>query len=586
MKLILRQYLANLRERKELDALLPDLLSQMGLDVFSKPGLGGRQYGVDIAAYGQIDNGPETVYLLSVKSGNLGRSDWNGGSVQDLKPSLDEIINTYIPTHLPSKYKNKPIEICLCFGGDLKEAVRLNVSTYQKKHQTDSLSFSEWNGEIIANYIERYLLREELLPEQCRPLLRKSLALLDEPESSYSYFSQLIRVLENSTTEKPSDTLTAMRQMNICLWILYSWCREEGNVESAYLSSELVTLHAWEMAKSFIGQKNKLSIDVFEVLHAIQILHIQISNDYLEDNIFPHTHKLYALSGAVSASCAIDVNLKLFDILGRIATSAAWSYWYYTKIPHSEENAHLLEATKISIDKHQVALVQLIANNPVLLSPCKDDQSIDITLAAWIMGLEQAGRGELHVWLFNMMHRVTYLLNTENSYPCILQSYHEIIEHPQPNKDGYFEEVTAGSILYPTVAAFSALLGFKDVYSLIREIQTDLLSHCNFQIWFPDKNSEQHLYLNDAIHGATLSGVKITENQDDLIALLFDECKESHHFGQLSAMSVQHWPLILMACRHYRLPVPIHFLQEFLPNKNKAAKKSSAEKIEAIDSTE
>ena len=37
MKLMIRQYLASLKERGELDALLPDLLSQMGLEVFLKP---------------------------------------------------------------------------------------------------------------------------------------------------------------------------------------------------------------------------------------------------------------------------------------------------------------------------------------------------------------------------------------------------------------------------------------------------------------------------------------------------------------------------------------------------------------------
>tara|TARA_R110002012_G_C11624114_1_gene609302 strand:+ start:1824 stop:1976 length:153 start_codon:yes stop_codon:yes gene_type:complete len=38
MKLVIRQYLASLKERGELDALLPDLLSQIGLEVFLKPG--------------------------------------------------------------------------------------------------------------------------------------------------------------------------------------------------------------------------------------------------------------------------------------------------------------------------------------------------------------------------------------------------------------------------------------------------------------------------------------------------------------------------------------------------------------------
>lgn len=33
MKLILKQYLASLKERAELDAILPDLLSSMGMNV-------------------------------------------------------------------------------------------------------------------------------------------------------------------------------------------------------------------------------------------------------------------------------------------------------------------------------------------------------------------------------------------------------------------------------------------------------------------------------------------------------------------------------------------------------------------------
>ncbi|MDF3055689.1 MAG: hypothetical protein K0Q74_1596, partial [Gammaproteobacteria bacterium] len=73
MKLIIKEYLSGLAERKELDALLPDLLSQMGLEVFSRPSIGNRQYGVDIAGYGALEDDIERVYLFSLKSGDLGR---------------------------------------------------------------------------------------------------------------------------------------------------------------------------------------------------------------------------------------------------------------------------------------------------------------------------------------------------------------------------------------------------------------------------------------------------------------------------------------------------------------------------------
>lgn len=43
MKLIIKEYLASLKERDELDAVLPDLLSQLGLNVYSRPARGTRQ---------------------------------------------------------------------------------------------------------------------------------------------------------------------------------------------------------------------------------------------------------------------------------------------------------------------------------------------------------------------------------------------------------------------------------------------------------------------------------------------------------------------------------------------------------------
>jgi hypothetical protein len=53
MRLIIREYLAPMRESGELDALLPDLLLSMGVVPISKPKVGARQYGVDIAGVGK-----------------------------------------------------------------------------------------------------------------------------------------------------------------------------------------------------------------------------------------------------------------------------------------------------------------------------------------------------------------------------------------------------------------------------------------------------------------------------------------------------------------------------------------------------
>jgi hypothetical protein len=282
MKLIIKQYLSSLRERDELDAILPDLLSQMGLNVISRPKRGTRQSGVDVAAVGKIDGEEEKVYLFSIKSGDLTRKTWNGEAVQSLRPSLDEILDSYIPTRLPDEHKDKHVVICICMGGDIQEQVRTDVEGYVRNNRRENLTFEEWNGDKLASLILENFLREDLLPKNARAELRKSLALLDEPESSYKHFATLIESLskakDGSSDERNS---MALRQINICLWILFAWARDIDNLESAYLSSELAVLHAWEITKSYSTKDTTSANAVQLTFLSILALHQQICTQYI-----------------------------------------------------------------------------------------------------------------------------------------------------------------------------------------------------------------------------------------------------------------------------------------------------------------
>lgn len=123
MKLIFTQYLASLRERNELDVILPDLLSEIGLNVISRPARGTRQHGVDVAAVGTLPEGVRSLYLISIKPGDLKRSGWNAGK-QSLRTSLDQILDVYIEKLKPKRYQSLPVVVVLCLGGDLHEDVR------------------------------------------------------------------------------------------------------------------------------------------------------------------------------------------------------------------------------------------------------------------------------------------------------------------------------------------------------------------------------------------------------------------------------------------------------------------------------
>jgi hypothetical protein len=168
VKLVFRQYLASLRERNELDAVLPDLLSELGFTVISRPSVGTRQYGVDVAAVGLDSDKKRKLFLFSIKQGDLTRADWDGNS-QALRSSLNDILDVYIPTRIPKSYDKLDVVICLCFGGDVQEAVRDNVTQFTKQRSVGRVSFQEWNGDYTRSNAWKSW---RLLPGPASPICR------------------------------------------------------------------------------------------------------------------------------------------------------------------------------------------------------------------------------------------------------------------------------------------------------------------------------------------------------------------------------------------------------------------------------
>jgi hypothetical protein len=564
VKLIIKQYLASLKERDELDALLPDLLSQMGLNVFSRPGRGTRQEGVDVAAVGPIGDGPEKVYLFSVKAGDLSRKSWNGDSVQALRPSLDEILDAYIPTRLPQEHRGKEIVICLCFGGDIQEQVRTDVEGYIQKNSRSGLSFEQWNGDKLADLIQSSFLREDLLPLESRPLLRKSLALLDEPESSFKHFSNLIVALSNVQSLDDSQHIRALRQFNICLWILFAWCRDAGNLEAAYLSSERALLYAWELTKGYITKDTKAAKSIQLTFSAILNTYQLICHHFLAEKIIPHAGKQHGLSSAVRSMSKLDVNLKLFDVLGRLAMGGLWTYWNSQIIPSKSNEEERLAEQELLIFSQ--AIKSLISNNPTLFLPFKDEHAIDISLALLFLSFKDEHEEDMRKWLNEILDRVIFAYQTHGPYPCNLGSYRDLLEHPKRGDDDYRQEVTQGSILYPTISLWAALLHDDALFEKVKLAKEKHLAHCNFQFWYPDETSETHMYVNSDLHGAALSNAPVDLTPTKFLEAVWAECDHSNYFGKLSAQEYGFWPLTLVVCRHHRMPVPLQFTLGYRTN--------------------
>lgn len=578
MKLILKEYLASLRERDELDAILPDLLSQLGFTVLSRPRRGTKQHGVDVAAVGALDGGPKKLHLFSIKAGDLTRTEWNGSPAQALRPSLDEIQDGYLPTRIPARYRDLDIVICVCIGGIIREEVQADVRGYFERNSRDGLAFDDWNGDVLAELILNAFLREELLPKEVQSHLRKAVALVEEPEAALRHMDQLmVALLENAGAAR-TRKITALRQILIALWVLYAWCRSADNVKAAILGSERALLLAWDAAKDQIGVNSKNARTILLLAQEIASLHLRIGAFYLEEKIFPHTGKRYAVSAAVAPSDQLDVKLQLFSLLGQISLAGLWRVRLRELVASGDQNA--AQEMDAQIARYADKAAELINHNPVLFSPLKDDHGVDIHLAAMLFAY--AGKHVfLFSWLDEIIDRTAFSLSTGGTYPCIYTDYRDLARHPRTRDDEYFKGATAASTLFPMIAVWAALFDRAALFEKIVALRTKHLQHSTFQLWFPGEDTEQALYASRDNHGAALTGLDFRSGADAFLDDVFRECENNKAFYELSAVRTGAWPILLTACRRYRLPVAMDFL--FGLYKKSKVERTPESEVEIVD---
>jgi hypothetical protein len=551
MKLLLSDYVGSLKERGELDAILPDLLSELGFHVISRPGIGAAQRGVDIAAIGKDEGGDRRLFLFSVKAGDLTRAEWNTG-VQALRPSLDEILDDYVPNRIPPQYRKLKVVICLVVGGIVQQAVQPLVTAYIKRNSNRRISFQEWNGDRIAELLLLGPLREKLLPKPLQSSFQKAVAMVDQPDISYEHFTRLLFALRAQVV-KDKDRVLVARQINICLWVLFVWGREVDNLDAPYRASELALLHVWELLKPFIGRKGAQAAAMAAALHQLVILHTIVAGLFLERKILPYVTQQHALSFAVNSGEPTDVNLKMFDTLGRLALTGHWMVWL-GRLGGRDLNA----AQVTGLHKHVASGFSLIANNPALLLPLMDEQTIEMALFL-ALAAQMGAYADIGNWLAEMVRRLRMTVISHGRYPVALNDYSDLLAHPRAQTDEYRREVTPGSILIPTLFAFVAALKDLESIASLEELIAGPLVHCTLQLWLPDEDSEKHIYINDAVHGAALADLPVSSSGQDLLKVLAAACKSADGFNNLSAIKSGYFPLIVTACRHYRLSVPPPF---------------------------
>lgn len=563
MKLILSAYLRTLKERDEFDALLPDLLLSMGIIPLSKPQTGTRQFGVDLSAVGVDEDGIEKFFLFVLKKGNIGRRIWDGQGPQCVEPSLNEIFNVYLRSHVPPKYKKHPVKIVLGTTGDLKEEVQPNWAGYTERKK-DEAEFEFWGADDLAVLIESHLLDEHLFQSDDRTDLRRVLALVGEADYSLVDFHKLLlRQLRLSNDGELLDNemstleLTkALTRANLTTRIVSGWATNEGDTKIALKATERALLWSWwRISKAPEKDRKKLTGELRRLIET----YAATAAAYLQ-KIEPHSHVRDGFSGYASESSVLS--LTVFEHIGLVASIGLVAI-YLSEVPGEP-------ASNIDIDQVSRVLLGVITNNPVSGSPSLDRNAIEVSLGLSYLAL--IGRSsEAKEWLGEIVGRIDYSYKVMRNFPIGTDSLDDLVElvFGEPEEDR-IKELMATSWLLPTLAGWSVILDEETWYKrVVSGQEAESYPEICSQLWHPlKKDLFDHLYFHQAQYecGETEAPIKFPEEMTDYQKHMETfMASERHEVVQSSPTFDENlYGLDLLAMRHFKTPVPASFWYGFL----------------------
>jgi hypothetical protein len=285
-------------------------------------------------------------------------------------------------------------------------------------------------------------------------------------------------------------------------------------------------------------------------------LHLASSERYLTKTVFAHSKQFHALSTSVRSREAVDVNLALFELLGRLAVHGCWIALLAKTIAEkdSEFDRTLSESTGRILD----AIVQLVNSNPTLNSPFKDDHMIEIALVMYLAQITGSTQRFLP-WLKSVAHQATLALIINSHYPTSFRDYVDILNHPVSAELSYREEACTGSVLYPYLFVWLERSAEDDEKREFKERLGKFLPNCTYQAWLPDEETDTLIWRGGTYHGVCVTDLSPQRGFEEVAETLNAAIENCTNINEISAVKSGLVVLFLAACRHYRLPIPPHF---------------------------
>lgn len=526
MRLIIKDYLMQLKEKDELDYLLCDLLLQKGYVIDSIPKTGNRQYGVDIQAHSRS----ELLYFV-VKQGNIDRRTWDSDP-NAVRQSINEILDVHLSL-LP--HNKKKTIIILATNGIMEENIRNNWEGYVKK-QTQSnkdIIITFWSIDEITKQIQKYLFNEYLLPKEIQSSIRKALYFIGERDYKKVFYEHVIDYYFDRVSQINKDAVVAIKNKSIM-----------KALSSLFLASQMIVHYACSAEHYRIGinVNEYLLIKYWKFLlennllgsEKFSIWIMKFSKEYEKANyLYYHAIQRYCESESLFPRYGeiVEQRLMIYEIIGYLTSFAYYKLFFYGK-----------QAVVDIVN----TVISLISLHPEFQYTPYDSNISQLTMLFRLLCALNR-EGEVKTLLQNQCIILPSYYRLFHKYPTSSDSYQDALNIERGNEHEEYES----SGLWGYLLLWIYLMDDKEIYENTREFLTKDLENVTKCVWFLPPDEEILFYNRNAMvlagDGVSIQMKENYQNFREEMGFVLSQYENS----QFSYEKFSFLPLELIVCRYY-----------------------------------
>lgn len=518
MRLVIKEYLLQLKEKDELDFLLCDLLLQKGYIMDNKPKTGSRQFGVDIRAYND-----EEFLLCVVKQGDLRRKNWDSDQ-NAVRQSLDEIKDCYIDSLLDKPQKK--LRIAVVTNGELDEAVRPNWDGYVKKNTNWSgleVNIEFWGIDSVTHDVQEYLFDEHIFGNELQGLLRKALYFVGESDYRSIYFEKIIDAL--LVDLEPKDSRLFRKKISgiyLASQMIAQFAAEEGIYKIGIMASEYLIIRFW---------KYMLVNNRFEDSNYVEWL-LKFLNAYDRWNLQYYNAVKYVCESRdhFPAYNPVEQRVLIYEILGYLT-----SYSYFLSFLRQDRSLQIYSS-----------IIQLINGNSMFFYPPYDIHAGVVSML-YRLSDRLSNTENIHTLLDAQCRYLVFDYRMHKKYPTPVDSFEDAVNIYM----GFSSEPYQASGFWGTMLEWIALMEEKETYMEIQPLLETDLKEVTKCVWFLRAEEEPRFYdayaMNTAGEGISVETSDAFETFKETVDFTMQQySREKFSFETYSFEALE-----FITCRYY-----------------------------------